>query len=72
MLSDADRAPVAVGVKVTLIVQLELPADVLPQLFVSAKSPAFDPTIEIAVIATAVELTFVSVTGAAELVVPTF
>lgn len=33
------RAPVAAGLKVTLIVQLEPPAKVAPQLFVWAKSP---------------------------------
>ena len=37
------RVPVAVGVKVTLIVQLAPAASELPQLSVCAKSPAFVP-----------------------------
>ncbi len=40
---DAVRAPVAVGLNVTLIEQVPLTASDAPQLFVSAKSPAFVP-----------------------------
>ena len=43
MLTDALLAPVLVGVKVTLIEQFAVAARVLPQVFVSAKSPAFVP-----------------------------
>src|SRR5438309_10561172 len=41
--SAAERAPVAVGVKVTLMAQLVLPAIPLPQVLVWAKSAAFGP-----------------------------
>ena len=44
MVTAADRAPVAVGLNVTLIVQLPLfAATELPQVFVCAKSPLFVP-----------------------------
>jgi hypothetical protein len=43
MLIEADRLPVAVGVKVTVIMQLRRAATELPQVFVSAKSPASVP-----------------------------
>jgi hypothetical protein len=42
-LSAAVRLPLAVGAKVTLIVQLPLAPTELPQVFVSAKSPALVP-----------------------------
>src|SRR5664279_2816890 len=38
--------PYPAGVKVTLIVHVELPASVVPQLFVCAKSPALVPVID--------------------------
>jgi hypothetical protein len=38
-MTEPDRVPVAVGVKVTLIEQLAPAATVVPQVFVSAKSP---------------------------------
>ena len=41
----ARALPAAVGVNVTLIVQLEFAATVVPQLSVSLKSPAFAPAI---------------------------
>jgi hypothetical protein len=45
MVTEAVRLPLAVGVNMTLIVQL-LPAPTeLPHVFVSAKSPAFAPVI---------------------------
>jgi hypothetical protein len=43
MLTAAVRAPVAAGVKVTLIEQLPLAATELPQVLVWAKSPALVP-----------------------------
>jgi len=45
ILSKADRLPLAVGVKVTLIVQLTPGRTELPQLLVWRKSPAFAPAI---------------------------
>ena len=45
--SDAARAPVAVGVNVTLMVQLADGPSVLPQVEVFEKSPAFVPRIAI-------------------------
>ena len=42
-LTVADRAPVVVGVNVTLMVQLVPAASVEPQPFVCEKSPGFDP-----------------------------
>ena len=44
-LSEPTRLPLAVGVKVTLIVHLPPAATPLPQLFVWAKSLAFEPVI---------------------------
>jgi len=43
MVTEAERDPKAVGVKVTVIVQLPLAATGLPQLLVCAKSPALVP-----------------------------
>ena len=68
----AVRVPDAVGVKVTLMVQLEFAATDVPQLSVSAKSPAFAPVIDTLTLVSAVLLPFVSVEGCEELVVPTF
>ena len=42
-VSAAVRVPVALGVKVTLIVQFAPAARLVPQVFVSAKSPLLDP-----------------------------
>ena len=44
-VSVAARAPVAAGVKLTVIVQLAAAASDVPQVFVSAKSPALVPEI---------------------------
>jgi hypothetical protein len=68
----AERVPVAVGLKITLMVQLLFPARLLPQLLVWEKSPGFVPVMLIAVMETAVVPTFVTVTGAEALDVPTF
>ena len=48
--SDAVRLPVAVGVKVTLMVQLAPAARLVPQLFVWPKSPLLAPVTAILVI----------------------
>jgi hypothetical protein len=65
------RVPVVAGLKVTLIVQLALAANELPQLLVCAKSPAAVPVIVKLVIVIAVVPTFLSVTVLAALVLPT-
>jgi hypothetical protein len=57
------RAPVAVGVKVTLMVQLEAAARLPTQLLVCAKSPGFVPAIVMLLIVMAVLPEFDSVTG---------
>ena len=69
------RAPVAVGVKVTLIVQVPLAAKVeglMGQLLVCPKSPGFVPVKAMLVILSAVLLGFERVTALAALGVPTF
>lgn len=43
MVRVAVRVPVALGVKVTLMVQLPAPANELPQVVVSPKSPGLPP-----------------------------
>jgi len=71
MLTEAVLVPVAVGVKVTLIVQVPDAATLLPQLLVCAKSLESVPAIPILVTLSAVVvLVFVSVTGSAALVTP--
>lgn len=50
MFSDADRAPAALGVNLTEIVQLLPVATLVPQLFVSLKSPASVPVTAMLVI----------------------
>jgi hypothetical protein len=63
MESVPDRVPAALGVKATLIVQLD-PAETLePQLFVCAKSPLFVPPIEMLEMLTAAPPEFDSVTA---------
>ena len=70
--SVAERDPSALGVNVTRTVQLWLPARLAPQLFVSAKSPALVPLIEMPEIEIATLPVFVTVMGTAVLVFPTF
>jgi hypothetical protein len=50
IVTDAARLPAAVGVNVTLIVQLAPPATLAPHVFVCEKSPAFVPVIAMLVI----------------------
>ena len=71
MVTAAVRLPVAVGLKVTLIVQLAPAARPVPQLFVWAKSPLFVPVIEIEFTGSDTAPQFVRVTTVAGLVVPT-
>jgi hypothetical protein len=65
------RAPVAVGVKVTLILQLAPAATLVPQVFVWLKSPLFAPVIVMLVMLSAAVPVFESVTAWAVLVVLT-
>ena len=70
IVTDAVRVPVAVGLKVTLIVQLPLfPATELPQLLLCTKSPLFAPVTPRLVIVKAPLPILVSVTDCAALVV---
>ena len=63
--------PLAVGVKVTLRVQLALAARLAPQVLVWEKSPLFVPAMVTLVMLSVALPVLVSVMGAAELVVPT-
>ena len=71
-INDAARVEAPVGAKVTLMVQLPLPASELPQLFVSAKSPGLVPAKVILLMVSAAFPVLFSVTAWATLVVPTF
>jgi Na+-transporting NADH:ubiquinone oxidoreductase subunit NqrE len=69
-LSDAVRVPLAVGLKVILMLQVAPAANELPHVWVCAKSPALVPVMAIPVMLMAVVPTLVSVTVFAGLVVP--
>jgi hypothetical protein len=69
--SDALRAPVAAGLKVTLMVQFAPAAKLVPQVLVCAKSAGFVPVNEMLLIANAAVPVFESVTVFAALVVLT-
>jgi hypothetical protein len=71
MVNEPLLEPLAVGVKVTLRVQLALAARLAPQVLVSAKSPLFVPAMVTLVMLSVALPLLVSVMGAAELVVPT-
>ena len=66
------RVPVAIGEKITLIVQFAPIASFLGQVLVSAKSFGSAPLIVMLVIFSGVAPGLVSVTSCAALVVPTF
>jgi hypothetical protein len=72
MLTDAVRVPAAVGVNVTLIVQLPPAATELPQVFVSAKSAVLVPVMLMLVMLKLVLPVLLRVTLCARLVTPTF
>ena len=72
MLTEAVRAPVAVGVNVTLIVQVPFAATELPQVLVAAKSPGSVPAVPILVTVKLAFPVLVRVTACAALVVPRF
>ncbi len=59
----AKRVPIPPGVKVTLMVQLELPASVLPHVVVLEKSEAFVPRNVISQMCMGALLEFVKLTG---------
>ena len=67
----AVRVLMAVGVKVTLMVQWAPAARLEPQLLVSAKSPLLLPVIPMLLILVATPDPFVKVIACARLVVPT-
>lgn len=69
-LSAAVRVPLAVGLNVTLMLQLAPAPKELPQLWVCAKSPTLVPVIAIPLIVKVLVPTLVSVTVIAGLVVP--
>ena len=70
--TDADRTPVACGVKVTDIEQLAPAATLVPQVLVCTKSAALVPVIAMLVIESAAVPPFVSVMAFAALLVFTF
>ena len=70
-ITEALRAPVAVGLKVTLTVQLSPAPKVLPQVVVSEKSPAFVPAIAISQMCIVALPAFSSVIVMGALLVPT-
>jgi hypothetical protein len=75
MLTVAERAPVAVGLNVTLIAQFAFAASVAGltgHVFVCAKSPALAPVMLTPVIVSAAVPLFVNVTACMPLVLPTF
>lgn len=67
----AERAPVANGLNVTLIVQLDEAASEVPQVLVSAKSLAFVPVTAMLVMVNAVVPSLVRVTVLTALLTPT-
>ena len=71
MLSEAVSLPLAVGVNVTLIVQLAPAASELPQVLVWAKALALAPVIATLVMLNVAVPLFVRVTVEAALLVPT-
>jgi hypothetical protein len=71
MFTDAERDPEAVGLKVTLIVQLLPAATGLPHVLLCAKSPAFAPDTPTVLIFNGALPVLFTVTTCAALVVPT-
>jgi hypothetical protein len=71
-LTLAERDPVAVGLKVTVILHWPLGGTLVPQLLVCAKSPGSVPLIVIWLMETEDTPAFVKVIGIGTLVVPTF
>ncbi len=65
------RVPVAAGENVTLMPQFAPAATELPQVFVSAKSPAFVPVIAMIVMFSVALPSLVSVSLSGELITPT-
>ena len=71
MVTEPARVPPALGLKVTLIVQLAPGAIVVPQVLVSAKSPPFVPVVTMLETPSATVPVLLSVIVCAPLVVPT-
>jgi len=71
MLTAAVRVPLAVGLNVTLILQLAPAANELPQVCVCAKFPGLVPVIAMLLMVKLVVPVFLRVTVLAALVVPT-
>jgi hypothetical protein len=71
IVTAATRLPAAVGLNVTLIVQLLPAATLAPHVLLSAKSPAFVPVTPMLVIARLLPPVLLSVTVCAALVLPT-
>jgi hypothetical protein len=71
IVTDAEREPVAEGLNVTLIVQIEPAATPLPQVSVCVKSPLFAPVTAMDVIERGALPPFVRVIAWAALEVPT-
>jgi protein involved in polysaccharide export with SLBB domain len=72
MLTAAERAPLAVGLKVTVAVQLAPGAKVDPQVWFRPKSPLLAPVTVTLVIFSVVVPVFVMVDVIGALVMPTF
>jgi hypothetical protein len=72
MLTEAARLPIAAGVNLTLIVQLALAANELPQVLVTVKSLEFVPVAAMLVMVKLAFPVLVRVTDCAVLVVPRF
>ena len=70
-VSAAVRVPVALGVKVTLIVQFAPAARLVPHVFVCAKSPLFAPVMAMLEMFNVAEPMLLRVTACAALAVPT-
>ena len=70
MVTEAVRVPIAVGAKVTLILQFPPAGRELGQLLLWLKSPAFAPATAMAVMLMAAVPVLLKVTGCAALVVP--
>ena len=72
IVREALRAPPAVGVKVTKMLQLPLAANDAPQVVVDEKSPALLPPNAMLAMESATDPEFESVTVCVALLVPTF
>jgi hypothetical protein len=72
MVTNADLAPVFVGMKYTVILQLPPGETVAPQVLLMEKSPGSEPVAPMLVMVRVEAPTFVSITTLGGLIVPTF